>query len=99
MNQLYKGINSMPKIKIASTDVLKTLANKLKYNYVGIERFLEIAYKVEKKVDNQEESKEAPFYLTYDQAKVDQVMKIVQVKCNKNPADKRKGKDFKSFIK
>ena len=77
MNQLYIGIDSMPRIKKASNEVLKTMATKLKDNNpIGMEDLLKVAFKAEKK-DGQEENKEDGNDLPYDQAKVDKVMKIV----------------------
>lgn len=100
MDQLYIGIDSMPRIKKASNEVLKTIATKLKdKNPLGIEDLLKIAFKAEKKVDGQEENKEAGNDLPYDQAKVDKVMKIVAVKDTKKPAAAPRGKDFRSFLK
>ena len=58
MNQLYIGIDSMPRIKKASNEVLKTMATKLKdKNPIGMEDLLKVAFKAEKK-DGQEENKE-----------------------------------------
>jgi len=46
MNQLYIGIDSMPRIKKASNEVLKTMATKLKdKNPIGMEDLLKVAYK------------------------------------------------------
>lgn len=90
----------MPRIKKASNEVLKTMATKLKdKNPIGMEDLVKIAYKAEKKVDGQEESKEDGNDLPYDQAKVDKVMKIVAVKETKKPAAMPRGKDFRSFLK
>lgn len=100
MNQLYIGIDSMPRIKKASNEVLKTMATKLKDNNpIGMEDLLKVAFKAEKK-DGQEENKEDGNDLPYDQAKVDKVMKIVAVKeTKKAAAGPPRGKDFRSFLK
>lgn len=100
MNQLYIGIDSMPRIKKASNEVLKTMATKLKDNNpIGMEDLLKVAFKAEKK-DGQEEKKEDGNDLPYDQAKVDKVMKIVAVKeTKKAAAGPPRGKDFRSFLK
>lgn len=50
MNQLYIGIDSMPRIKKASNEVLKTMATKLKdKNPLDMEDLLKITFKAEKK--------------------------------------------------
>ena len=99
MNQLYIGIDSMPRIKKASNEVLKTMATKLKDNNpIGMEDLLKVAFKAEKK-DGQEENKEDGNDLPYDQGKVDKVMKIVAVKETKKAAGPPRGKDFRSFLK
>lgn len=100
MNQLYIGIDSMPRIKKASNEVLKTMATKLKDNNpISMEDLLKVAFKAEKK-DGQEENKEDGNDLPYDQAKVDKVMKIVAVKeTKKAAAGPPRGKDFRSFLK
>lgn len=90
INQLTIGVDSMPRIKKASTEVFKDLHSKLGQD--GFEALLKSAYRVEQT----EESKED---LPYDDAKVQKILKLTSVGVKKPAAAAPVKKDFKAFLK